>query len=222
MYYNGTAYSEYFLRPQVHPTSQGDVLPSPYSGQAVPWAVGLQIICLLDGYPFNYLVNENHMIFGGFRGVPLAQEHVQNVHRMRFLAATVPFSKFSMWLSKTLFEGHLGHALVQGELHWSLQKLYGSHWLDDWKDMHFVSILFEGLQPAALPAYYGCLREHLPGLWDGPEDLEHLLVQQLFYSSDSSKTCHILNFDQQMGYCNILKTRSPLDLQCDHDALIFK
>jgi hypothetical protein len=83
MYYNGTAYSEYFLRPQLYLTSWADFLPSAHSGQAVLWAVGLQIICLLDGYPFNCLVEGNHMIFGGFSGVPLAEKHVQDVPHCR-------------------------------------------------------------------------------------------------------------------------------------------
>ena len=88
MYYEGTAYSEYFLRPQIHLTSQGDVLQSAQSRQAVLWAVGLQIICLVDGYPFNYLVEGGHINFIGFSGVPLAQKHAQDVHRTKFWTAT--------------------------------------------------------------------------------------------------------------------------------------
>jgi hypothetical protein len=84
MYYNGTANSEYFLRPQIYLTSWGDFLPSTHSRQTVLWAVGLQVKCLLDGYPFNYLVEGNHMILGGFSGVPLAQKHAKGVPRMRF------------------------------------------------------------------------------------------------------------------------------------------
>jgi hypothetical protein len=89
MYYEGTAYSEYFLRPQIHLTSQGDVLQSAQSRQAVLWAVGLQIIYLVDGYAFNYVVEGDHIISGGFSGVPPAQEHAQDVLRMRFWTATV-------------------------------------------------------------------------------------------------------------------------------------
>ena len=88
MYYDGTVYSEYFLWPQTHLTSQGDVLQSAQSRQAVLWAVGLQIICLLDRYPSNYLVEGDHIIFGGFSGVPLEQEHAQDVHRTKFFTAT--------------------------------------------------------------------------------------------------------------------------------------
>jgi len=90
MNYKGTAYSEYFLWPQIHLTSQGDVLQSAQSGQAVLWAVSLQIISLLDRYPFNYLVEGDHIGFEGFSGVLLAQEHAQDFPRMRFWTATVP------------------------------------------------------------------------------------------------------------------------------------
>src|ERR1700683_2884604 len=87
MYCEGTAYSEYFLWPQIHPTSQGDVLQSAQSRQAVLWVVGLQIICLLDRYPSNCPVEGDRIIFGGFSGVSLAQEHVP---RTKFWTATVP------------------------------------------------------------------------------------------------------------------------------------
>ena len=63
MYYKGTAHSEYFLWPQIYLTSQGDVLQSAQSGQAVLWAVRLQIISLLDRYTFNYPVEGDHRIF---------------------------------------------------------------------------------------------------------------------------------------------------------------
>src|ERR1700677_3619648 len=82
--YKGSVYSEYFLWSQIHLTSQGDVLQSAQSGQAVLWAVSLQIISLLDRYPFNYLVEGDHIGFGGLSGVLLAQEHAQGFPRMRF------------------------------------------------------------------------------------------------------------------------------------------
>src|SRR6202050_1369390 len=71
---------------------------------------------------------------------------------------------FSMWLSKTSFWGHLGHALVQGELCGSLKKLYGPFLLNNWKHICLASLLFEGLQPKAQPAHSGHFGEHLPGL----------------------------------------------------------
>ena len=88
MYYKGTVYSEYFLQRQIHLTSHGDVLQSAQSGQAVLWAVSLQIISLPDKYPFNCLVEGDHINFGGFRGVLLAQEHAQDLPRTKFWTAT--------------------------------------------------------------------------------------------------------------------------------------
>src|ERR1700677_2450737 len=88
MNYEGTAYSEYFLWPQTHLTSQGDVLQSAQSGQAVLWAVSLQIISLLDRYAFNYLVKGDHVGFGGSSRVLVAQEDAQDFPRMSFWPAT--------------------------------------------------------------------------------------------------------------------------------------
>jgi hypothetical protein len=88
VYYDGTVCSEYFLWPQIHLTSHGDVLQSAQSRQAVLWAVGLQIICLLDRYPSNYLVEGDHIIFEGFSGVLLEQEQAQDVPRAKFCTAT--------------------------------------------------------------------------------------------------------------------------------------
>ena len=78
MHYDGTVYSEYFIWPEIHLTSQGDVLQSAQSRQVVLWAVDLQIICLLDRYPSNYLVEGDHIIFGSFSKVPLAQDTAGN------------------------------------------------------------------------------------------------------------------------------------------------
>src|SRR6202453_3066590 len=86
--YKGSVYSEYFLWSQIHLTSQGDVLQSAQSGQAVLWAVSLQIISLLDRYPFNHPVKGDNIIFGGFGGLLLAPEHAQDVPRTKFWTAT--------------------------------------------------------------------------------------------------------------------------------------
>ena len=88
MNYKGTAYSEYFLWPRILLTSQGDVLQSAQSGQAVLWAVSLQIISLLDRYTSNYSVEGDHIIFLAFHRVLLAQEHAQDVPRTKFWTAT--------------------------------------------------------------------------------------------------------------------------------------
>jgi len=42
------------------------------------WAAGLEITCLLDRYPSNYLVEGDHIIFGSFSKVPLAQDTAGN------------------------------------------------------------------------------------------------------------------------------------------------
>ena len=73
-------------------------------------------------------------------------------------------AKWGLWLFKTSFWGNLGHALVQGEFHWSLQNIYGPLLPDNRKDICPVSLLFEGLQPTAQPAHSGHFGEHLPGL----------------------------------------------------------
>src|SRR6202050_186189 len=143
MNYKGTAYSEYFLWPQIHLTSQGDVLQSAQSGQAVLWAVSLQIISLLDRYPFNYLVEGDHIDCEGFSGVLLAQEHAQDFPRMTFWTDTVP-----IWC--TLPDLACGHRKLRSG--------------------HILSMLLckqnsvEGLQPTAQPAHSGHFGEHLLGL----------------------------------------------------------
>src|ERR1700683_2390911 len=90
MHYEGTVYSEYLSCPQVHLTSWGDVLQSAQSRQAVLWLVGIQIIYLSDEYHSIYLVEGTHIIFGRSSVVPHANEHAQDVPRMKFCSATTP------------------------------------------------------------------------------------------------------------------------------------
>ena len=90
MHYEGTVYSEYLSRPQVHLTSWGDVLQSAQSRQAVLWVVAIQIIRLLNKYDFIYVVGETHIIFGRSSAVPRANEHAQDVPGMKLCSATTP------------------------------------------------------------------------------------------------------------------------------------
>jgi len=125
------------------------------------------------------------MIFGCSSAVPSAYEHARDVPGMTLCAATTliqhDLPDLACGWAKS-HSGHLGHAHMHGELHWSIQKLYESLPLRKWNDICLTSELFGCLQPTAQPTYSVHFGEHLPSLWDGPGTVINILSTQSPYN----------------------------------------
>jgi hypothetical protein len=133
----------------------------------VLWAVSLQIIFFpIDRYSSNYQVEGNCITFRGFSEVPLAQEHAQDVSKMRFWTATGPIWCALLDLAcgcpKLCSKDILGVLLCKGNSTEASKSYTIPFLLDNWKNICLGRILLKAY--TTQPEYSGHFREHLPGL----------------------------------------------------------